>query len=227
MASRLESSYYLNFGLPKSPVVSKTFKMDPSTMDDRAFFKDWDRLHKQLFIDGQSIYERFKEGFDDLASTYQLESGARAIEPGLANALGSDAEDKRSVLQEKVTKFLMQKLGRMDKRLSGSIFWMFSQKALTTFYSRVSQACIKKLNGTYANGQTTDTCTLHISKKGVEIRTTSLATYRSFCRLDGTNQVAELQSPMQLKGHAVYTIGQKGKVEAAMEYALRPIRAQN
>lgn len=227
MASRLESGYYLNFGLPKSPVVSKTFKMDLSTRDDRAFFKDWDRLHKQLFIDGQSIYERFKEDFDNLTSTYDLESGSREIEPSLANAIGSDAEEQKRALGEKIAHFVAQKLGRMDKRLSDSIFWMFSQKALTTFYSRVSKACIKKLSGTYANGQTTDTCTLHITKKGVEVRTTSVATYKSFCRLDGSNSVAELRSPMQLKGHAVYTIGQKGKVEAAMEYSLKPIRSQN
>lgn len=250
MATILRNNPVVNLflGKPHEPIlpraiggidkrVSKVFspcKMEQrQDFNPRQFYRDVHGTEKALAYDNRTVYAKFQAEFDEIADLEEVQNQVMIAQraddseenQALYDGLQDQIDDKTGELKEKIRtdfgNFLAANLGPRRQHLIPEITYRFSRKALTTFISQVNDTTRKTFGGIFTDGHSQESCTLIIPKDpqgAVQIDASTRGIFQSFI---GEKNPEKVVRPVELIGHAVYTIELNGITTADVDFLLK------
>lgn len=209
--------------------------------DPKAFFKDCDRMPKQLVIGNQTIYTLFKREFDEVTvldaerskiqKKMQKKPDAKleAEYQGIDDLIASKSELLREKINQYFQSYLETNLGTNRMHLIPEICYRFSQKA-QTLPQVLSDRKIADTYGVILQGRKGfETVSLHIPKNEdapVEITSASELSYDKIFPI-GKGEPRTLKTPFRVMNSGLFQIGLDGETRGTVQISLIPPGAKS
>jgi hypothetical protein len=196
------------------------------------FHRDAFGTEKVLAYDDRTIHTKYKAEFNEIQDLSEAQNQViiaqrsndsaenQALYDGLEDQITEKTADLKAKIKTDFGNFLTTHLGPKRLHLIPEISYRFSRKAMTTFIAEVNNHTTKKYGGFFTDGHSQESCTLIIPEDptgAVQIDASTRGLFQSFIAANNPEKVVR---PVELIGHAVYTIGLDGKTEADLDFVL-------